>query len=224
YRALCQFFGVEAAPLIRRPSAGPLIASIALHFPAAVVVAGDARPGAPEDAFRLAAALVSTSPALALCAGLPAARLQVLGGALVAAFGPARAERAVPAAVASLAGSLWQALGSPTRQRLLALGLASADDALGDARARARAAARRAGLIACGDVAVALREVIRDEGIASPLAVDSLEALGSLARRHPSLLDLLRLALDADYAALRWGGPAEGPARAAAAPAGPAGG
>jgi hypothetical protein len=66
--------------------------------------------------------------------------------------------------------------------------------------------------------------VIRDEGIASPLAVDSLEALASLARRHPSLLELLRLALDADYAALRWSTPAEGSARAAAALAGPAGG
>ncbi|MCU0683138.1 MAG: hypothetical protein MUF34_12990 [Polyangiaceae bacterium] len=224
YRALGQFFGVEAGPLIRRPSAGPLTASLALHTPPAVVVSGDARPGAPEDTFRLAAALVSTSPPLALCAGLPAARLQSLAGALVAAFGAARGERAVPAAVASLAGSLWQSLGSPTRQRMLALGLEASDESLGDALNRARGAARRAGLLACGDVAVALREVIRDEGIASPLAVDSLEALASLARRHPSLLDLLRLALDADYAALRWSTPAEGSARAAAALAGPAGG
>jgi tetratricopeptide (TPR) repeat protein len=220
YRSLAASLGVDAPPLIRRPSAGPLTASIALHFPPAIVVAGEARPGAPEDAFRLGAALVSTRPPLTLFAALSPARLHALADAVSAAFGPTRGERPISPVVASLAGALWQAIDSPTRQRLLALKLEAAGPSLADALARARGAARRAGLIACGDVGVALREVIRDEGMASPVAVDSLEALGVLARRHPSLLDLLRLALDADYAALRWGAPAEGPARAAASSAG----
>ncbi len=211
YRQLAVFFGLEAPPLIRRPSAGPLTASLALHFPPAVVVTGDVRLGAPADAFRLGAALASSCPPLTLFAALPPERLRGLAGALVAAFGPARGERTVPAAVASLAGSLWQALASPTRQRLLALRL-DAGEPLEGALARARRAARRAGLLACGDVAAALHEVSREQGIASPLALDSLEAVATLARRHPALLDLLRFALDADYAALRWGPPAEGAA------------
>jgi hypothetical protein len=67
--------------------------------------------------------------------------------------------------------------------------------------ASARRAVRRAGLLICGDIAVAVRETLADFG--AELASEP-SGLDALAQRFPDVADLVRLATSPEYAEVRW--------------------
>jgi hypothetical protein len=77
--------------------------------------------------------------------------------------------------------------------------------------ATSRRAVRRAGLISCGDVKVALRETCSEEGIALS-ALEEPGGLAALCSSSPAVADVIRLATSLEYAAARWQ-PAKGGTR-----------
>ncbi len=204
YTAAARVLGASRTPLFQRRSHGPVTASIAMLLPPAVILAGDPREESPELLFRLGSALVAAWPEHVLALGLPEAQLKSLLAALVSAFGPPAAGPVTSSTNASLAASLLQALPVRAQRRMHDLCLLAADLSLERALDAARRASHRAGLFLSGDLGVALRETIATDALHLPMPLDSFGALADACERHPSILDLLALAISPEYAEARW--------------------
>lgn len=153
--------------------------------------------------FELGQALLETRPELLLVRRLPEARLQALLTAVLAAFGPPRRLQGDVASIAELAERFWELLPPRVQRRLGEL--CEQPDAFEYAhvQAAARAARRRGGLFVSGDLAVALREVAREETVDLDAARQRGE-VAELCRQHRAFADLVRLATSSEYAEARW--------------------
>jgi len=73
---------------------------------------------------------------------------------------------------------------------------------------------RRAGFFVSGDLELAIHRYFAEERIAAPVSLGAPGALAALCAAHPTVADLVRLAISPDYARARWHVPS-GPAQVA---------
>lgn len=157
----------------------------------------------PHLAFDLGAAIAMAQPELALAAGLGDDRLARLLSALQLAFGPPYVRDKSTLAAMNLAERLWETIPARSQRELRELCETEADFDPEAVRVQLRHLARRAGLIASGDLQVALDRVFADEGIAREQYAGP-SGIKELCRKYPVARDLLHLATSPEYAEARW--------------------
>jgi len=196
-------------PLFHKRTDGAAAVTVGLLAQPAILVAGEVPARSAELAFLLGAAHSSCNPELLLAAHLPETNLRRLFEAIAAAFGPLEQREDNPtsstaafrAEVARVAGDLWQLVSPRSERRLRELAESPLDWQA--ARAVARRAMRRAGLLASGDLGAALRVTFEDLGHGAP-DFTAPDALANAARTHREVADLLRFATSSEYAESRW--------------------
>lgn len=207
-------------PVFHKRAEGPPELSVAMLAQPALLVTGEVRQKAPDLVYGLAAMHASAAPELVLAAHLPEPLLRRLFEALSAAFGPVRprgddappsSTDAFRADVARIATELWQRVNPRAERRLREL---CEGEPLRAERARevALRAMRRAGLFACGDLALALGALASEAGQPGLAGVGD-GALAAAASASEDVCDLVRLAIRAEYAEARWQLPAPGSVR-----------
>ena len=121
-------------------------------------------------------------------------------------MGPSGAEfRPAPSSseVTKLAAEIYQRVLPRTEKRLRAICDGDVDLSFETARDVARRSARRAGLLACGDLSTALAFVASDLG--TDLAhVATPEGFEHAVANIPEVADLVRFATRVEYAEVRW--------------------
>src|SRR5690606_39065870 len=132
---------------------------------------------------------------------------KLLIDAILAAFGPV--ERApvsfVPGTqsphsvrtaseMARIGGDLWQLVPPPSQRRMQAICDDPSRMSYETALQASRQAMRRAGLFAAGDLATAVREVIRELSLKLSEPLESPTGLLRACEEHPAIADLVRLA------------------------------
>jgi hypothetical protein len=202
YSAAARMLGMRT-PFFQRRSAGPVTLSIALLSPPAVIVSGEVSRESAQLRFHVGAMLGAAMPEHALLFGSVESQVRGILKALALAFGPPQESKSGLTSIANLAEVLWESIPTRSQRRLREL----CDDPrqldYDLAMSAARRAVRRAGLLSCGDVKVALRETCGEEGI----AVSALEEAGGLAAlcsSSPAVADVVRLATSLEYAEARW--------------------
>jgi hypothetical protein len=212
YSGASRALGLPRTPLFQRRSAGPVSVGVALLASPAVVLSGDVAHETPALRFHLGAMLLATLPGVVLLFGTPEPQARSVLKSLSFAFGPPHADASGLGAILNLAELLWEAIPARSQRRLREL--CDGDGALDyeTALLHARIAARRAGLFACGDLAVALREICADEGLDGSL-VSVPGGLARLCEKSPSVKSLYVLSVSAEYAETRWRTPRSAPRR-----------
>jgi tetratricopeptide (TPR) repeat protein len=203
YTKAVALLGLGKTPVFQRRTPGAMSLGIAALSPMAVVVSGDVQEG-PELEYRMACMLVGTTPPNAMLFGLPATAVRQLMRALLAAFGPPNTSRERVSESAVLAAELWRALPGAVQRRFGQLYRESEPFTYEDAWARALQATRRAGLLAVGDLSVALKDVLQDPGIPQAIDTGAQDAYRNLCRVSVSAADLVRFAASSEYAEVRW--------------------
>jgi hypothetical protein len=205
YAGTARAIGALRTPLFQRRSAGPITVGVALLAPPAVVLSGDVQSESPELRFHLGAMLAAASSQLVMLFGLPESQARSVLRALGFAFGPSRPDASSVGMVLNLAEMLWE--GIPARQQRRLRELCQDPNALDYERAmvQARVAVRRAGLFACGDFGVAIREVCAEEALDAALLTQP-GGLAQLAANSASIRSIYALSLSAEYAETRWRG------------------
>lgn len=169
---------------------------IRLTVPPCLVGGPDFADGEPAMRFALGRALALSEPESLLVATLTAPRRRMVSAAVAAAFGPADGGDSVPREAAALASELWRTIPPRAqggiRELLVAAGERWSDDGL--IRDAVEAKGLRAGLIACGDLGVAVRGVCDADAELSSLRLDT-EAGLSEALGAESIARLVRFAL-----------------------------
>lgn len=188
------------------PSASPLGARVVPLLPPAVMIRGEVRDETNELRYLLGAHLTGAMPEHVLVCSLPQDELRTLLSAVVAAFGPLDASpgpRGNPAVV-QLEQNLWQLIPARGERRLREI-CADASRITWEAAAGAtRAAMRRAGLYAAGDLAVAVHATVKELGISLPAPLSDPGGLAAACAARPEIADLVRLATRMEYAEARW--------------------
>lgn len=184
-----------------------------------LVFEGDVRRAAlPELLYLLGSNGAGTLPEFAFAASEPPDGLRAVVEAIVAAFGPVGANAApssrsgtTSAAIARLGAELWQRIQPAAERRLRAL-TAETELTASAAREAAGMAMRRGGMFASGDLGLAVRMYLEEQG---SLTIPTADALEALCRDHAAIADLTRLALRMEYAETRFygGAAAAGEAR-----------
>lgn len=215
YTLAARLIGLTRVPLFHVRSARKPSWIVALLSPPAILLTGEAQEDTAELRYEIGAALASAMPAHALIAALPRERAQTVLSAVLAAYGPPSNMPRYPA-VAAIAETLWQLL--PAR----------AERYMRDLCARVGAQAfdyepvvehqkllvRRAGLFVSGDLELAVYRYFAEERLSPPVAIDSAGGLAAICAAHPTVADLVRLAISPDYAKARWHVPS-GPSQVA---------
>jgi hypothetical protein len=204
YAAAARVFGLARTPLFQRRSSANVTVTVALLSPPAVIVSGDVRQDSAELKFHLAAMLAAAMPERALLFGTSESQARAVLEALGLAFGPPQKNnRATLGSALHLAEVLWESIPMRAQRRLREL----CDDPkaldFNAAMEASRRALRRAGLFACGDLGVALRETCLDEG-QPPELMGTPDGVAKLCEASSSVADLIRLATSPEYAAVRW--------------------
>jgi hypothetical protein len=181
--------------------------------PPAAVLEVEPRLPLPELAYLLGAALASALPENAITLGLGDEDLKTTWGALAAAFGPPEDSKRVNRASMPLAESLWQTLPARSQRKLTELVGATHDRPVSEAVALARQSARRVGLFLCGDFAVAARRLLDSRTLDGVAILSDAHAFSRACGEVPELLDLVRLAVQPEYADARWTLPPPGSQR-----------
>jgi cellulose synthase operon protein C len=146
--------------------------------------------------------LLACLPQFVLLIGSPEPEARAVLRGLSFAFGPPQIG-SLAASVPNLAEVLWQSIPPRMQRRLRELGSDASAFEFDAVNQAARVAIRRAGLFACGDLSVALREAGFEDGLdAGPN--DSLRAIAEAWPRSPSIRSLLLLATSAEYAQVRF--------------------
>jgi hypothetical protein len=202
--SLAPLFG-QARPVYFLPGPEPPRVRPALLAHPSILVTGNPHDDDPHLSFQLGATWAATMPEHAIALGAPEFAARNLLDAVLAAFGPVgRAlEGGQSAEVARLGAELYQRVLPRTERRLRALCEAEADLGYDVARDVARLAARRAGLLACGDLATALGFVAADLGLDLAHAATP-EGFEHAVASSPEVADLVRLATRMEYAEARW--------------------
>jgi hypothetical protein len=166
--------------------------------------------GCPTDdnsnlRFALGQALAFALPTAVLAMAPEPDQARGIWGAIVAAFGPPEASRSVALGKGHLAEALWQALPARTQRRLQTTLATSRHEDLDDAMDRMRQIGRRVGLFLTGDFGFAARLLLASRaGTAHEPRALVGQSLRQICALHPSILDLFRLAISAEYADARW--------------------
>ncbi len=203
YSGVARLLGSARTPLFQRRSAGPITLGVALLNPPALILSGDPRKETSVLLYHLGAMMAAALPEAVLLYGSAEAQARSILGGLLLAFGPPQAKRAGITSAATLAEILWQSLPARSQRRLRVL--CDDTDALAyeAAFAATRLMVRRAGLLAAGDLLVALREACVDEGLPVHL-LEEPQGVAQLCASSPGVTDLLRLATSPEYAQARW--------------------
>lgn len=199
---------VDAAE--RRPGASQ---SVALMQPPAAVIEIEPRLSLPELAYMLGEALASALPENAIALGLGEEDLATTWRALTAAFGPPEDSKRIDRASMPLAESFWQTIPSRSQRRLSELVLPIHDQPVVETIAHARQSARRVGLFLCGDFSIAARRLLESHKMDAAAILSDAHAFARATRDLPDLLDLVRLAVQPEYADARWTLPPPGSQR-----------
>jgi tetratricopeptide (TPR) repeat protein len=212
YGGASRILGLPRTPLFQRRTAGPVTVGVALLAQPAVVLSGDVAHETATLRFHIGAMLAATLPGVVLLFGTPEAQARSVLKSLGFAFGRLQSDTSGLGPVLNLAELLWEAIPARSQRRLREL---CDDDRALDydtALSHARVAARRAGLFACGDLGIALREVCGDEGLDDRL-VSAPGGLAELCEKSPSVKSLYVLAVSAEYAETRFRTPRSAPRR-----------
>jgi hypothetical protein len=203
YRSASRVLGLMRTAVFRLPGQEEIALQLGLFSPPAVIVSGDITESSPELAFHFGAMLAGANPEHALLFGLPSEEVQHLLQALALSFGsgrPGSTDRPHPE-VSRVASFLWEAIPSRSQRRLTHLcRLPGALDHAAIA-ASSRRVLRRAGLLACGDIRIAVADACAEAGLPAPT---TLAELADRAVKSGPVADLLALALSPEYAELRF--------------------
>ncbi len=187
--------------------------SVALMQPPAAVLEVEPRLSLPELAYMLGEALASALPENAIALGLGEDDLNTTWKALAAAFGPPEDSKRIDRASMPLAESFWQTLPPRSQRRLSELVLPVHDQPVAETIAHARQSARRVGLFLCGDFSIAARRLLESHKMDAAAILSDAHAFARATRDLPDLLDLVRLAVQPEYADARWTLPPPGSQR-----------
>jgi hypothetical protein len=204
YAITARALGMSKTPLfLRRTLAAPSV-SVALMSPPAVIVSGEVTQESNELRYHLGAMLAGALPQHVLVYGSPETEVRAVLRALLLVFGPPGVAKDGIVAAANLAEVLWESVPARSQRRLRELCRQESDFEYDLVVAAAHQATRRAGLFACGDLRIAVREVCAAEGVdfGALLARDGLE---HLCASSASIADLVTLATSPTYAQTRWG-------------------
>jgi hypothetical protein len=187
---------------VPRAGSGAPTWRVALLQPPSVILTGDVREENSEIRFELGRGLSAALPHNVLRLGLPGAEGRLVIEALHAAFGPAEIGRRVDPPTARMAESLWQILSPPTQRRTQQLMASSSFPDYAELVARAHQSGLRVGMFLAGDFGIAARTVLAESG--TRVDAPSIDTLRDLCQSVPALADLLRLAINPQYANARW--------------------
>ena len=201
FGTVSRFLGQARTALFHQRTPAAPSAQIALLSPPAIVFAGDVREETPELLYLLGASLTGAMAEHALVNALSEDALRTLLDALLAAFGPVANLPRSNAAVARLGQNLWQLVPPRADRRLREL--CTSPISFDSAVSGSRQAMRRAGLFAAGGLAIALPLVAFELGL-PPEPEDSPQWLSNLCDAYPSIADLVRLSIRAEFAEARW--------------------
>ncbi len=193
-----------------RPSSAQ---SVALMQPPAAVLEVEPRLSLPELAYMLGEALASALPENAIALGLGEDDLNTTWKALAAAFGPPEDSKRIDRASMPLAESFWQTLPPRSQRKLSELVLPVHDQPVAETIAHARQSACRVGLFLCGDFSIAARRLLESHKMDAAAILSDAHAFARATRDLPDLLDLVRLAVQPEYADARWTLPPPGSQR-----------
>lgn len=169
--------------------------------PPAVIVRGEVPEERPEVAYALGVALASASPANVLV--VEAVEGARTFRALLAAFGPPGAARALEPEVARLAEELWHAVPGSVQRRLCELLEGAPTTSFEEVARGSRRAAQRFGLFLCGDLRVAARAVLEAEGTPVP-DLATPRGLEVACVVSDDVAELYRLAIRPEFAEARF--------------------
>ncbi len=203
FTSVARALGMVKVPLYYRANSEPFDARVALIAPPSILATGQASERSRELQFQLGAALTAALPQYALLFGLSETEASALLLALVLAFGPPRKGHGSLAASAQLAEVLWEGIPRRSQRRLQELCNDVEDFSYERAVGTARLGQYRAGLFACGDLAIAIQQICALEGVTFGGFTNSGE-LARLCAISPSVADLVRLSSSPLYAEMRW--------------------
>lgn len=203
FGAAARVLGTTRTPVFQRRNGTTITINVALLSPPALIVTGDVRNSSATLSYHLGAMLVASLPEHVLLYGAPEGQVRNVLRALVAAFGPPHTVRGQIAPIVTLAEMLWESVPARSQRRLRELCDDPTNIQYEIAVASARQAVRRAGLFACGDLMIAVRETCADLGI-SPRGLESPGGLAALCASSPAVADLVRLATSPEFADARW--------------------
>ncbi len=175
---------------------------VTLTMPPALLVSGPVDEMSADLTYHLGAMLAAAAPEHVLLFGAEPALLADLLAALQLSFGTrdSRGSQVNPE-VTRLAALLWETIPARFQRRLSQL-CADADLLSVPLMVEcSRRVLRRAGLVACGDVSVAIADACQEEELRAPR---TLPELRELCESSPLAQDLLGLSLSAEYAELRF--------------------
>lgn len=204
YSEAARMLDLMRTPLFGSRGEDEISIQVALLKPPAVLVAGKVEAITKELEFHFGAMLAATSPEHALVFSLEPAEMQTLLDALLLSFGSGAAKGGRPSPqVRRVASFFWETI-PPRIQRRLSQLCAESEQFDGQLIANAsRYALRRAGLLVCGDLSIAIEEACAELRLRPPR---TLQELAATSRSAPSVSDLLSLALSPEYAQLRFAG------------------
>jgi tetratricopeptide (TPR) repeat protein len=203
YDAAVRVLDTPRIPLfVPRSGTGAPKWRVALLQPPSVILTGDVREETSEMRFELGRGLCAALPHNVLRLGLPGAEGRRVIEALQAAFGPSEIGRRVDAPTARMAESLWQVLPPPTQRRTQQLLASGSFPDYGELLARAHQSGLRVGMFLAGDFGIAARMVLAESG--TRVDAPTPDNLRDLCQGVPALADLLRLAINPQYANARW--------------------
>ncbi|MEJ7727932.1 MAG: hypothetical protein WKG00_01825 [Polyangiaceae bacterium] len=106
--------------------------------------------------------------------------------------------------MAKLERDLWQLVPPRAARRLAEICTDTAGLKYALAMKEMRRAVRRAGLLACGDLAVAVRQTVAELSLPLTLPLEDPQGLARACELHHEIADLVRLATRSEYAEIRW--------------------
>jgi hypothetical protein len=204
--ALLRLVPLEGARLYRRSALGPLDVRMSLRAPFGAVLEGVEDGSSHDVAYVVGSALASSTAPCAFAEGLDQDDLDVLVRTFLTAFGPVPQDEAVglrDAMSAQLVQELWAAARGADERKVRELCYDPSRVSAGIARHLSARARRRLGLFACGDLHTAIRRTAAELGIGPHDASRDPETVRELCT-HPSIANLIELALDPAYAECRW--------------------
>lgn len=198
--------GFLRTALFHQRTPGALQGQSVQLLPPAVLLRGEVREETAELRYIMGSHLTGALPEHVLVNGLPTEDLRTLLAAVVAAFGPldGAPNQRGNAAVVRLEQNLWQLIPPRCERRIREI-CQGAERMTYEAAVRTtRAAMRRAGLYASGDLGTAVRMVVKELGIRPQVPLAEPNGLAAACVAHPEISDLVRLATRMEYAEARW--------------------
>jgi tetratricopeptide (TPR) repeat protein len=182
---------------------GPLRGAVALLMPLGAVLRGAGELAEHDLEFVVASTMAAATPSIAPLEALATEVLEDLAGAMTTAFGPVGSTANATGVQRRLAEDLWHVVPTAAARRLHELCAVPEQLHVPAAQALARQVRRRAGLFACGDLAVAVGHVLAEIGLSSR-AVRGPGALVDLCLRSEEIADLFDLSIQPEFAEARW--------------------